>query len=110
MSRKIIHITAGDETWTPTTEDLQDIIKRFQSETVFTNTPDVKLNEIPVDPNLRQQIIISVGSAEWQPTKEELDAITGMFNNAILAPSDEYIVATRSEVKAYIRNSDKETT
>lgn len=63
MKKEILHIIAGDDTWTPTTQELQDLVDTFQNA-----LKETKPNELPVvaTRNGVQVIVIEYGDPqEW---------------------------------------------
>jgi len=95
----IVHLTVGGPEWTPTSQELLDLVSRFHKEKVFVNGPLVVPTHIhiPEDGLSRAKLVISAGDADWNPTTEEIDALRTLFTNAMLDPCSR-VVATRDSV------------
>ncbi|QDH83427.1 hypothetical protein [Achromobacter phage Motura] len=119
--RTVIHIAAGDENWTPSSEEQQqlarDFFKAMNEGTPFTTRNGVKVtpvqvgvvNNLIVEPRGDEDTqygseaeramggtagagtVITAGDETWQPTQEQLEQLVKEFKEAEYDPNGGWV-------------------
>lgn len=96
----VYHLTVGDADFTPTPEQLMEIVMEFQKPLPGFAVP-VQVTELHLDLVGEQRLMFTAGSPEWDPTEKEIENLKSLFLNASLDPNGG-VVATRLGVKASV--------
>jgi hypothetical protein len=93
-TRKMYHISVGDEDWQPTVEELDKIKELFTQAftspkgAIVSTRKGITITEYDAPPSHKldnpDKLIthLSVGNDEWEPTADELSAVVDTFSKA----------------------------
>jgi hypothetical protein len=94
----IYHIEVGDKDFTPTEEQLKEVVNEFLTKDIPAYGHKIRISEVYTG-LVGERLIIEAGDKDWDPTQEELDALVKKFKDAQLV--DGSVVATRRGVKLH---------
>lgn len=96
----VYHLTVGDADFTPTPEQLAEIVAEFQKPLPGFAVP-VKVTELHLNLVGNERLMFTIGAKDWNPSEKEIEDLKALFLNASLDPAGG-VVATRVGVKASV--------